>query len=273
MSVEKQVLRLLSKKKEVTTRELIFILEAMNYTPQSIRNTLSKLKKQALVTTPKRSYYSLTVHGIESYDFFANKENYYDKQWDQRWYLVFIEIPEAIRQKRDIFRKKMTQLGFGQLYKGVYIYPWDLTASVLAIIDSLEIENYVTILSSDTFHFNAISTEGGSGSNQARTIWNLDQIEQAYQEKQKWLEDEFKLKWDLLQFSKNEPLTLLTHYLQLTEMRDELIELDPMLPPEFLPGRWIGTQVIHSINHYIHFLIELMPKNSPYYPYMLNPSK
>ncbi|WP_370621924.1 PaaX family transcriptional regulator C-terminal domain-containing protein [Bacillus sp. JCM 19034] len=140
------------------------------------------------------------------------------------------------------------------------------------MIDSLEIETYVTILSSDTFHFNPISTEGGSGTNQADKIWSLDHIEQVYKEKQKWVDEEFQPKWDMLQSSKNEHLTFFTLYLQLTEMRDELIELDPMLPPEFLPGRWIGTQVLHSIDSYRNLLIESIPKNSPYYPYIINTS-
>ncbi|GAE32594.1 PaaX family transcriptional regulator C-terminal domain-containing protein [Halalkalibacter hemicellulosilyticus] len=266
MAVEKQILRLLSIKADISGKELIDILETMNYTPQSIRNALSKLKKKSYVTSPKRGTYSITTNGFELYQLFNSKENFYDKQWDERWYLVFIEIPESIRNKRDAFRLKVTQLGFGQLYKGVYIYPWDITSKVLALIDSLEIENYVTILSSDTFHFNSISPEGGSGTNQASKIWNLTEIEQAYKEKQKWLEQQYHDSLDL-----NEPSTLLSNYLQLTEIRDALIEIDPMLPPQFLPGSWIGTHVLHSIDLSILSLIKRMPKSSSYYQYMIRP--
>ncbi|MFA9456877.1 PaaX family transcriptional regulator C-terminal domain-containing protein [Halalkalibacter sp. AB-rgal2] len=270
MAVEKQILHLLSMNTDISGKELITILESMNYTPQSIRNTLSKLKKQSCISSPKRGIYSITANGFEVHQLFSGKENFYEKKWDQRWHLVFIEIPEAIRKKRDAFRIKITQLGFGQLYKGVYIYPWDVTSKVLTIIDSLEIENYVTILSSDTFHFNSISPEGGSGSNQASKIWNLNQIEQAYIEKQQYLKQTYPCKDSLVS---NEPSTLLSHYLLLTEMRNELIEIDPMLPPEFLPGSWIGTHVLHSIDSSILSLIKQMPKNSPYYRYMTCPSK
>lgn len=59
-----------------------------------------------------------------------------------------------LRKKRDIFRRKLIQFGFGQLNKSVYVYPWDITKDVINIIDTLEIEDYVTILASNEFLLN-----------------------------------------------------------------------------------------------------------------------
>ncbi|WP_372496318.1 hypothetical protein [Metabacillus halosaccharovorans] len=57
---------------------------------------------------------------------------------------------------------------FGQLYNSVYIYPWDITSKVLELLDSLELEDYVTIISSQNFIINRVNV------NIAAKIWNIE---------------------------------------------------------------------------------------------------
>jgi phenylacetic acid degradation operon negative regulatory protein len=122
-------------------KDLIKIYETKNYTPQTIRNLLSKLKKEKLVESKARSVYGITTYGKEVIESLSNKVHFYNLEWDGSWYMLMAEIPETERRKRDAFRRSLVHLGFGQFYKSVYVYPWDLTKEVLQLIHSLEIEN------------------------------------------------------------------------------------------------------------------------------------
>jgi phenylacetic acid degradation operon negative regulatory protein len=264
LALEKQVMFLLSRKNTIEGKNLIKTFEALNYTPQSIRNALTKLKKQSYITSVERGSYSLTANGLAAYNLSSNKENFYHKQWDRRWYLVFMEIPEILRKKRDAFRNKLLGLGFGHLYKSVYVYPWDLTNKVLDFIDLLEIEDYVTITVSQEFLLNKISPEGSPGPNSARAIWDIEELNHYYKEKQIWLE-KYKSEFNhLITDPGRDILSIFTHYLSLRELRDDLIERDPMLPPEFLPGSWVGTTVLYTIDYQLELLGNLLSENPDY---------
>jgi len=47
-------------------------------------------------------------------------------KWDGRWRILIFDIPENQRRKRDILRTKLTDLGFHQLQKSVWITPYPL---------------------------------------------------------------------------------------------------------------------------------------------------
>lgn len=264
MALETQLLFLLSKKETMAGKELINTLEALDYTSQSIRNALSKLKKHSYIKSIERGSYSLTESGLAVYNLTSRKDNFYAKQWDRKWYIVFMEIPETLRKKRDTFRSKLLGLGFGHLYKSVYVYPWDLTKKVLDVIDMLEIEDYVTITVCEEFLFNKISPEGSSGANKASRIWDIEELNRYYKKKLHWLETcKSDLHYEITNPDKNF-LSMFTHYLLLKELKDDLFERDPMLPPEFLPGNWAGTTVLHTIDGQLKILENVLAE-SPYY--------
>ncbi|PMC37484.1 hypothetical protein CJ195_12090 [Bacillus sp. UMB0899] len=83
MSIEKQILYLLSKKKAMESKDIITIFERMDYTPQTIRNTLSKLKKLEYVMTINRSVYTLNPKGFEYITNLVSKVDYYRETWNQ----------------------------------------------------------------------------------------------------------------------------------------------------------------------------------------------
>ncbi|KHF38216.1 PaaX family transcriptional regulator C-terminal domain-containing protein [Halalkalibacter okhensis] len=264
MALEKQVMFLLTRKKTIEGRDLIRTFEALNYTPQSIRNVLTRLKKQSYIVSFERGFYSLTLNGLAAYNLSLNKDNFYYKQWDRKWYLVFMEIPETLRKKRDTFRNRLVGLGFGHLYKSVYVYPWNLTDKVLELIDLLELEDHVTITVSQEFLLNKISPEGSPGPNRASAIWNLEEINQYYLDKQLWLE-KYKSEFNqLINDPDRDILSVFTHYLSLMEVKDDLLEKDPMLPPEFLPGSWVGTSVLSTVDYQLGLLGNLLSENPDY---------
>jgi phenylacetic acid degradation operon negative regulatory protein len=269
MTIENQTLYLLSKVQEIEGKEIIKIYEAMGYTPQSVRNIFSKLKKDHYIHSTGRSIYQITKAGKEFISSYYERENFYNQIWDNKWYMVLSEIPETLRKKRDTFRKSLLELSFGPLYKSVYIYPWDRTRDVLSIIDSLEIEEYVTILSSDDFIMNKISRDGSNANNQASRIWNLREVNDLYQAKLEFyktsLEPEIA---ELVSKKTQDYLQLFICYLKVNTLKNELLENDPMLPPEFLPGNWMGTHVLSTLSHATEKIKRLIPESSIYYKFL-----
>ncbi|MED4456228.1 PaaX family transcriptional regulator C-terminal domain-containing protein [Metabacillus fastidiosus] len=269
MTIEKQLLYLLSKVDTMDGKELLKIYEAMNYTPQTIRNLLSKLKKEKYIVSVDRSVYSISSSGRDVIHSFYRKKNYYMEKWNEKWYIVLMEIPETERKKRDTFRRNLIQLGFGHLYKSVYIHPWDISHIIINMIDSLEIESYVTMLASSEFILNKISSEGSSGTNKASEIWNLEKINTLYKEKLDWFEQEFEPAINQLLKDKNpDILKIFTGYLRLGETINDLLLIDPMLPPEFSPKSWMGTNILDKFNKFHQSLANLIPKDSFYHVFL-----
>ena len=258
MTLEKQIMFLLERMDSLDGKEIIKILENHDFSDQSIRNALAKMKQQDYIRSIKRGTYSPTQKGIAFFSESKPKDNFYYETWNKQWLIVLIGIPESLRKKRDTFRSILMNGGFGHLYNNVYVYPWDISESIIDTIDTLEIEDYVTITQSGEFLFNKISDEGFSGANAARKLWDLDKISLMYEEKSKLVNES---KHDILRLTKkpnSDYQILLSHFLRLTSIKDELINKDPMLPPDFLPGNWIGVDVLAAIEDQLNKLTSLL---------------
>lgn len=48
----------------------------------------------------------------------------HSKHWDQKWRIIIFDIPETHKLARDILREKLKTLGFYQLQKSVWVYPY-----------------------------------------------------------------------------------------------------------------------------------------------------
>jgi DNA-binding transcriptional regulator PaaX len=46
------------------------------------------------------------------------------KQWDGKWRMVFFDIPAGEGSARTVFQRKLRSLGFFQMQRSVYVYPY-----------------------------------------------------------------------------------------------------------------------------------------------------
>lgn len=53
--------------------------------------------------------------------------------WDHKWRLVIFDIPEKHRLARDVFRRRIKEMGFYQIQKSVFVYPFDTTPLVMGL--------------------------------------------------------------------------------------------------------------------------------------------
>ena len=138
--------------------------------------------------------------------------------WDGNWYLVNFDIPERLRQKRDIFRENLILLGFGKLQNSVWISPYNFLGDVEKIIKELNLSPYVIL---------AISDKVGRIESKilAEKIWKVSEIQKDYRE-------------FISQFGEKEnpsPLEVFFKY-------HSILRKDPRLPKELLPEDWAGEE-------------------------------
>lgn len=78
-------------------------------------------------------------YSIESLLNFKKK----NKQWNGKWFLVFFDVPEIQRNKRDYLRRFLTRLGFYQYQKSVYLFPYECEEEINKIKKIVEGAKYI----------------------------------------------------------------------------------------------------------------------------------
>ena len=65
------------------------------------------------------------------------------KKWNGKWFLVFFDVPESQRVKRDYLRKFLQQMGFFRYQKSVYLFPYECEEEVKLIKKIVEAAKYM----------------------------------------------------------------------------------------------------------------------------------
>ncbi|RUS47197.1 PaaX family transcriptional regulator [Cohnella sp. AR92] len=263
LSVEKQMLFLLSKADRLQSQDLIRIYEKRGYSAPYIRNGLSRLKKEQYVDTPSRSTYSITESGRTYIRSINRKPELYSAAWEGTWHLVLLSFPESERKRRDQLRSDLLQTGLGLLYSGAYVSPWPYREELSELIHKHSAGQYVTVFYGKLEH-------GEITPNQAEKIWSLKEVARVYEEKRHWYEEQFV---PLLIAALNNRsstafeaygLELFNLFLTLGETINELYLIDPMLPPELLPDNWRCRNILRQLTDGLNSIIEAIPSDSVY---------
>ena len=75
-----------------------------------------------------------------------NEENLIIKKpssWDKKWRMVIFDIPEDEKKARNALRQKLINLGFYQIQKSVFVYPYHCLDEVEFLIELFQIRHYV----------------------------------------------------------------------------------------------------------------------------------
>lgn len=179
------------------------------------------------VMTKGRACYHLTSQGSKRI-----KENIpllklAEKPWDRKWRIVIFDIPEKQRTLRDGLRNKLKELGFGQWQKSVYITPHDIAGEMNRFFSIHNLTSYSVCLV-------AGRKDLGDDKRLARKVWNLDQLEDLY--------DDFIFECE--EFFKLIPKERGKKFGELWQEYKELILNDPHLPKELLPAGWLGYKAV-----------------------------
>ncbi len=66
--------------------------------------------------------------------------------WDKKWRLVFFDIPEELRTKRDALNRKLRLLSYQQLQKSIWIHPHPSRTEIEVVTEAIGIRHYVTYI-------------------------------------------------------------------------------------------------------------------------------
>ncbi len=68
------------------------------------------------------------------------------KKWDGKWRLVVFDIPEKMKKAREALRDKLRKLGFYQLQKSVFVFPFACHDEINFIVEFFELRPHVRIM-------------------------------------------------------------------------------------------------------------------------------
>ena len=72
------------------------------------------------------------------------------KKWDNIWRVVTFDIPESKKNARNALREKLKELGFCQLHKSVFVYPYPCLSEIQFIEEIFQIGSYINFIEAKT---------------------------------------------------------------------------------------------------------------------------
>lgn len=72
-------------------------------------------------------------------------------KWDGKWRVVIFDIPEKRKKAREALRDKLKDLGFKELQKSVFVFPYECEDEINFIVEVFEIRPLVRFLIVDSF--------------------------------------------------------------------------------------------------------------------------
>ncbi len=205
---------------------------------KTIHATLQRLGREGYVEKVTRGgkiLFRVTTEGRE--EIATHPPRIKRQRWDSKWRIVVFDIPERRRKERNLLRERLKALGFGRLQDSVWLSPYDWKEKMEKIAQGRDLGEHVRILIGSCHGFQ-------DNRELVNTVWDLEEIDQAYQ---KFIED-FSLKFKkMVKLSKASGSILKKglYRLLLKELEESYAQIllrDPLLPQELLPRDWKGWE-------------------------------
>ena len=146
-----------------------------------------------------------------------------DEDWDGRWLLVYVRIPDSERRARHVVRSRLSWAGFGSLGAGLWISPHpEREAEVVGVLTEAGVAR-------DAHVFVASRSGLADVRIMVAAAWDLTAIEEQYRQ-------------FIAEFADSAPADVLARQVELVHAWRRFPSIDPALPRELLPGRWSGLQ-------------------------------
>ncbi|AHV97412.1 PaaX family transcriptional regulator C-terminal domain-containing protein [Paenibacillus sabinae] len=260
LSLEKQILYMLLHRRAISTSEFIRIFKGRGKSEQVIRNTLSSLKKKGYIVAEDRKY-NLAEAGARVIESLQLKFSGMDTLWDERWHFVMFSIPEQHRSMRNSFRRELMQIGYGLLFDGVFVCPFNRENAVLELAAQFGLdESWIRTAIGELRH-------GPITAIDAERIWPVQTLNEKYAWFIGWINDKIKESSAFIENSAElMPWDVLLLILEAGEAFGEILLEDPFLPKELLPDDWKMPKARELYHFYIgHKLAPLLQSDKELY--------
>ena len=71
------------------------------------------------------------------------------EKWDEKWRMVFFDVEELRRGRRDLFRRWLVKLGLRRMQKSVWVYPYPLEKEIKFLREVLEVPHGVKLVTAE----------------------------------------------------------------------------------------------------------------------------
>jgi CRISPR-associated endonuclease Cas2 len=197
-------------------------------------------------------YLRLTNQGQEKISRDFPLLQFQKKPWDKKWRLILFDISEINRNRRDMLREKLKELGFGMFQKSAYISPNDFTKDLVEFLAEVKLVEHVYVF--EIYHTQLAT---GNSKTLARKVWNLEEVNDRYlrlideidrlisiHDRGHKLNDEMggmEGKKLIIRDSDSERRKRKSFTEKVREIKENYMNLllnDPFLPKELLPDDW-----------------------------------
>ena len=122
-----------------------------SYSEKDTKQAMQNLKRSSLVIFKEKDgkfSIELTEKGkrvLKEIDI-SELKNKKPSQWDGLWRIVIFDIPEGKKYGRSALRDKMKEVGFYQLQKSVWVFPYECEKEVDLLVEVFDINSFVNII-------------------------------------------------------------------------------------------------------------------------------
>jgi len=132
---QKRILKSLSRElKKIDEKELKKEINNL-YRSKLVRKQRNSDGSYTFFLTDKGKMKGLTYH--------FEKMKIEKRKWDGKWRMVVFDIPERLRWGRDALREKLKKLGFFELQKSVFIFPYECKDEINFVIEFFKLRKFV----------------------------------------------------------------------------------------------------------------------------------
>lgn len=142
-------------------------------------------------------------------------------EWDGRWLLISVRIPESNRRARHVIRTRLNWAGFGSLGAGLWISPHpEREDEAIRVLRDAGVANDAHVFAATRSGLADVRAMVASG-------WDLAAVEESYEQ-------------FIAQFGGRSPSDVLVGQIELVHAWRKFPAIDPALPRELLPPQWSG---------------------------------
>lgn len=270
------ILRLVAQRGGIGSGELVEVAQRFGLSSDAVRAAANRMVRTGYLVKKGRGRgnvrYELGPTGQTIVERFIHKLLHWhmslegEPAWDGTWLVVTFTVPEEQRGKRDAFRERLAEMGFGLLSSSVWISPFDHEADVAAHVEELGLGGMVAILHCDHIQMTGLATVAEL----ARSVWDLGPVMDHYHDLNRRIEVSMA---SLERMGQGEQVDAEVLFFEAMDMQNEMLEMilseDPCLPPELLPPDWPGHRT-HELAHQFTAAIDGLGRVSERYEYLFH---
>ena len=227
----------LPREAPVWTGSLVAALAELGVEEKTARQALMRTASEHLLTaerTGRRTRWHLTEQGTALLREGAERIYGFGREvadWDGRWLVLAVSVPEIQRQLRHSLRTRLTWAGLGSPLPGLWLTP-DVgkEKQVQTVLDDLGVDAYA---------FTGPLGAVGDRDQLVADAWHLTDVEASYRA-------------FLAEFASSRvgrPEQAFTSQVRLVQAWRRFPFLDPGLPAELLPSSWPGARAATLFHH------------------------